>query len=82
MTTEKIKIKTNFKQQNIIFGVIMATLMAFGMSLAMTASVLGFNKTLLYAWPSKFLIAVAVAVPYSFIANPIAKKITSKILKN
>ncbi|WP_209732110.1 DUF2798 domain-containing protein [Methanococcus voltae] len=64
-----------------IFGLFMSVLMAFGMSLVMTASVLGFNEALLRAWPSKFLIGIVVAIPYSFIAGPIAKIITSKIVE-
>ncbi len=71
--------ETNNKKAKILFGILMAGMMALAMSFVMVWINVGLNSNFFAIWMKSFDLGFLVAVPTSIIAAPIAQKLVHKL---
>ena len=69
----------NNKKAKILFGILMAGMMALAMSFVMVWINVGLNSNFFAIWMKSFGLGFLVAVPTSIIAAPIAQKLVHKL---
>lgn len=69
----------NNKKSKILFGVLMAGMMALAMSFVMVWINVGMTNLFFVIWMKSFALGFLVAVPTSIIAAPIAQKLVNKL---
>ena len=71
-----------FRWFRFVQAVLMTTVMVFWMTLVLAVVNYGFNPGFFSQWGQTFVLAYVVALPLTYFASPLVRRLTSRLVDN